>query len=560
MSLQYTPMGAVPEETARVARAAFPHGNLVMRIRDELYTIYCDQQFVDLFSGRGQPAECPWRVALITVLQFVEDLSDRHAAEAVRARIDWKYALGLELTDPGFDFSILSEFRKRLLDNQAEPVLLTSLLDLLRMQGLLKAGATQRTDSTHVLAAIRTLNRLTCVGETLRAALNELADVAPDWLLAQITPDWFDLYSQRVEEFRLPSQESERAALAATIGAHGIHLLSAVYAPSAPAALRELGALEVLRQVWVQQYYAPDASGALGWRDAKDLPPGAQLIVSPYDLDAHPGNKRSTTWTGYKVHITETCEDDAPHLITHIETTNAALLDAQALTPIHQALEAKDLLPRTHIVDAGYVDSERLVSSQTDYQVRLLGPVTEDTSWQARAGKGFDAACFAVDWEAQTVTCPTGTQSTEWKPTHDRHGKEVIHVEFDRQKCAACAVRADCTHSQSTGRALTLRPREQHLALQEARQRQTTPEFKEQYAVRAGVEGSLSQGVRVAGLRQARYRGLAKTRLQHIITAVVLNIIRVLAWLADIPGAASRTGRFAALAAGRSLQNQVGCT
>src|SRR5262249_30154369 len=161
----------------------------------------------------------------------------------------------------------------------------------------------------------------------------------------------------------------------------------------------ELPAVDVLRRVWIQQYYAPDADGVVRWRIPDDLPPGAQLIVTPYDVDAHPGNKRSTIWTGYKVHLTETCEEELPNLITHVETTNAAQLDAPALDTIHDQLAAKHLLPQTHIVDAGYVDSEHLVGSQRDHQVTLLGPVPNDPSWQAHAGKGFDIACFAVDWE-----------------------------------------------------------------------------------------------------------------------------------------------------------------
>jgi transposase len=560
MSLQYESMTTVPDETARVAQAVFPKGTLAMQVRDVLYGIYTHDDFADLFPARGQPALAAWRLALVTILQFIEGLPDRQAADAVRDRIAWKYALGLELTDQGFDFSVLSEFRDRLLGSAAEYRLLNRMLSRLRDRGLLKARGRQRTDSTHVLAAIRSLNRLTCVGETLRAALNAVATVAPEWLRLQITAEWFELYSRRLEDFRLPQRNTERQALAATIGAHGIQLLTAISGPTAPAEVCGLGAVDVLRRVWIQQYYAPDADGVVRWRIPDDLPPGAQLIVTPYDVDAHPGNKRSTIWTGYKVHLTETCEEELPNLITHVETTNAAQLDAPALDTIHDHLAAKHLLPETHIVDAGYVDSEHLVGSQRDHQVTLLGPVPNDPSWQAHAGKGFDVGCFAVDWEAQRLTCPAGAQSRDWKMDTDRHGQQVIHVQFDRQVCAACAQRSDCTRATTTGRELTLRPREQHIALQAARHRQTTAEFKAAYAVRAGVEGSLSQGVRIGGLRQARYRGLPKTRLQHILTAVGINIIRVLAWLAEPAHAIIPRSRFAALAPTNSVQTLVGAT
>src|SRR3954451_967729 len=182
MSLKPTPIDPVPGGTARVAKAAFRRGNPLLKLRDELGAIFRDEDFADLFPRRGQPGLAPWRLALVTLLQFREDLSDRRAAEAVRARIDWKYLLGLELDDPGFDASVLCEFRARLIEGGAEERLLGRLLEACQGRGLLEARGRQRSDPTHVLAAIRRLTRLELVGETLRAALNELAAVAPDWL------------------------------------------------------------------------------------------------------------------------------------------------------------------------------------------------------------------------------------------------------------------------------------------------------------------------------------------------------------------------------------------
>src|ERR1700689_2252475 len=231
MSLHPKESCSVPEDTRRVALAAFPNGTVCLHIADALGQIYQDDQFKDLFPRRGQPAEAPGRLALATVLQYVEGLSDRQTADAVRGRIDWKYALGLSLTNPGFDHTVLSEFRSRLIKGGAERQLLDTLLQRLRDQGLVKAKGRQRTDSTHVLAAVRGLNRLERVGETARAALNELAVVAPDWLQALAPPAWYERYSRRVENYRLPKAEKERLELAATIGADGDRLLAAIYPP-----------------------------------------------------------------------------------------------------------------------------------------------------------------------------------------------------------------------------------------------------------------------------------------------------------------------------------------
>ena len=215
------PIPAIPEETARVAHGVLPQGNTYMQMRDELGALYQDEDFQDLFPQRGQSAEAPWRLALVTIMQYAEGLTDRQAADAVRTRIDWKYTLSLELTDSGFDFSVLSEFRSRLLANGAERRLFDLLLERCRKRGWIKARGKQRTDSTHVLAAIRTLRRLECVGETMRHALNVLAEVAPDWLLEQMDSEWAERYQKRFSDFRLPKDVTERVALAETIGADG---------------------------------------------------------------------------------------------------------------------------------------------------------------------------------------------------------------------------------------------------------------------------------------------------------------------------------------------------
>ena len=293
MSLRPQAPPAVPEETRRVARAAFPKGTLCLRIADALGPIYQDSQFAALFPRRGQPAAAPGRLALATVLQFVENLSDREAADAVRGRIDWKHALGLALTDPGFDHTVLSEFRTRLVEGKAELLLLDTLLQRLQEQGLVKARGRSRTDSTHVLAVVRVLNRLERVGETLRAALNELATVAPEWLSSVAPAAWYERYGQRVENHRLPKTEAARSALAAEIGADGQQLLDAIDAATQRAELARLPKVAILRQVWAAQY--AEEKGRLRWREPDELPPCAEQVCSPYDPDARYSTKRKRT-------------------------------------------------------------------------------------------------------------------------------------------------------------------------------------------------------------------------------------------------------------------------
>jgi transposase len=254
MTLQPHPEFSIPEGTARVARAAYPKGNVYMKMRDALGTIYQDQSFAHLFPQNGRPAEAPWRLAFLTVVQFMEGLPDRQAADAVRGRIDLKYALGLELSDPGFDFTLLSDFRKRLVEGEAEELLLEAMLASFKEQGWLKERQRQRTDSTHVLAKVRAINRLMCVGEAMRFALNSLAIVAGEWLLAHSDPEWVDRYGHRIEESRLPRGQEERQAIAECIGRDGSQLLTDLYTEEAPLYLREVPAVEILRRIWIQNY------------------------------------------------------------------------------------------------------------------------------------------------------------------------------------------------------------------------------------------------------------------------------------------------------------------
>lgn len=543
MSLQPCSVFEIPPETRRVACAAFPRGTFCMAIADALGPLYSDAQFADLFPACGQPAEAPGRLAWVTVLQFVENLSDRAAADAVRGRLDWKYLLGLELTDPGFDRSVLSEFRTRLTAGEAEQRLLDTLLTQLQTQGLLKARGRQRTDSTHVLAAVRTLNRLERVGETLRAALNAVATAAPDWLRALAPTDWYERYGPRVENYRLPKAESARQALAAEIGADGQWLLDAIAAAGDGHGLGKLPAVETLRRVWEEQYRKVE--GAVVWRAVADMPAPATLVDSPYDTQARYSVKRGKSWVGYKVHYTETCDPTAPRTIVNVATTVATVPDDNLLPCVHTALAKRGLLPSEHLVDEGYTSAAALLDSAR-HEVRLIGPVADDYSWQARAGAGFDKAHFSIDWDARVVTCPVGRQSHSWLPKTGSSGV-VAEARFAARDCTPCPHRAQCTTAKKEPRAIALQPREQYEAIQDARQRQTTEAFRNEYKARAGVESTHAQAIRRSGLRHCRYIGLAKTGLQHVATAVAINLIRVAEWLAGTPIAPTRCSRFAAL-------------
>ncbi len=560
MSLRPQTDYTVPAETSRVARAAFPKGNAYLTLRDELGTLFTDEDFADLYPEVGQPAAAPWRLALITVLQFAENLTDRQTADAVRARLDWKYALSLNLEDAGFDFSVLSEFRSRLLDGSAEERLLDRMLDLFKERGLVKARGRQRTDSTHVLAAVRELNRLELVGETMLHALNALTEAAPEWLRSVVPPEWADRYRARFTSFHLPRAEGKREALSIAVGADGWHLLGLLYDGAAPAHLRAVPAVDTLRRVWLQQYvYERSQSGGEGrlrWRKSGNLPPAALMVSSPYDTEARHSSKRGGHWRGYKVHLTEAC-DDGLLAILNVETTVATDQDWASVEPVHRHLDERGLLPAEHFVDSAYVSADLLADSRARHGVDLIGPIRPNRSWQMDDDEAYDASHFALDWEREVATCPQGHESRYWKPAKrvtDRGTGSptilpMVQVHFHKDDCAACAARPLCTRKRAGPRELTLHVREHHEAMVAARARQDTTAFWDLYSARAGVEGAVSQGVRTSGMRRSRYRGLAKTHLQHVATAAAMNLKRAVDWLNEVPRSTSYQSPFSALMA-----------
>jgi len=545
MSLRPQTVPSVPEETARIARAAFPKGNLYMQIRDEIGILLTDADFADLFPSRGKSAYPPWRLALITIFQFIENLSDREAVESVRARIDWKYALSLELENSGFDSTVLCEFRARLVAGKAENSLFDKLLDWCRGRKMLKARGKQRTDSTHVLAAVRGINRLECVIEAMRNALNAIAKESPVWLHQVFQEEWLNRYSPRAINVRIPHSTEGRREFAETVGRDAQALLDAVYHLSDLLADKEIPAVEILRCVIVQQFYVNEQG--IRWRTGiEGLPPSMVFINSPYDLDAHYGKKRQFQWTGYKVYLTETCDEELPRLITNVETSSAPVADFDLTEPIHQSLKKKDLLPAVHLADTGFVDAELMLAAQNQYEIDLFGPSHLDQQWQARNNPKFSGENFSIDWERKRAVCPAGKTSSGWSEVLTETAKQVIKIKFSTKDCRICLFRSDCTKTKTPARrTLTILPKEQFDLQRVAREREKTWEYKRQYQRRAGIEGTISQAVRGFGMRHSRYIGAAKTQLQNVMTATAVNFVRLNNWFNEVPIAPTRRPLFA---------------
>jgi transposase len=528
---------AVPVETARVAKAVYPKGNLYMKLRDELGDFMEDADFAELYPATGQPSLSPSLLALVLIMQYLADYSDRQAAEAVRDQISWKYALGLPLESQGFDYSILSEFRKRLVEAEAQEKIFNLLLARLQAKNLLKGTAKQRTDASHVLARVRNLNRLELLGEALRTCLNRLAELVPTWLDARLPATWYERYAERFNTWHLPKALPERQALVLQIGADGYALLDWLYQDRAELKLGQLSEIEALRQIWIQQFWL-DENDAVQLREAKNMPKGSKLIASPFDLEARFSQERAgKAWLGYKSHLTETCDEAAPRLITDVQTTWATEADNQVCPRIQKALLDKGLKPDEHYFDAGYSSMSNLLHSRS-VRIEMLSPMRTVASWQSQALKGLGLASFFIDWDSKKVQCPNGKSSSIWSESQNERQKPVIHIRFAQSDCQVCPLKVDCT--KASARSLKLYSRDWHEALEAARLQQKTLRFKEKYRIRAGIEGTISMAVRDCDLRHSPFIGLAKTSLHALLVASALNLIRAFNWLDDVPLATTR--------------------
>jgi transposase len=524
MSMKPQGIDPIPEETRRVATRACKKGTLPMHLRDALFPIYEDAQFADLFPKRGREAEAPWRLALVTVLQALESLTDRQAAEAVRTRLDWKYALSLSLEDEGFDASVLTLFRDRLLSHEAQERILTPLLQVCRERGWLRERGRVRTDSTMILAQVRALNSLESVGESMRAALNALAQACPEWLLAHVDPDWFERYVHRFELARFPKEESKRKQLRQQVGEDVARLLREVDAQDKEHACHQVKEVELLRRVFAQHY--EQRARQVHWRDGPAVR-NEERIISPYDQQATESRKRDTTWLGYKVHLSETCEQDPdqPHLIIAVQTTPATTQDVEVLAPIASQLHTLGMTPAEHYVDQGYPSGPQLVE-HAQAGIQLIAPVALENSWQLREGTGYAIADFQLDWQQQVATCPQGVQSSWWASQQNKGKQPRTLIRFPPSACATCCARPLCTRGKGA-RTLTVSEQAAHVALVERREEQSTPAFFKRYHRRAGIEGTISQALRTTTLRRSPYVGVSKTHLHHLVVATALNFVRL---------------------------------
>jgi hypothetical protein len=484
----------------------------LLALRAKLTSLYCEDN--------GRPATDPVMLAGVTLLQFMERVPDRVAAEHVVFHLGWKYALDLELTYGGFHPTVLVYFRDRLEQREAERVIFDCVLELLIEMGLVRRKGKQRLDSTHVLGYVKEMSRLECAVETLRLALEALEEALPGAERAEFWGHLWALYVQSEVDWRL--SKAERQSRYQQCGRDMDQLIR--WLKGRPSELSELEEVKLLGRVFEEQFEVVEG------KVHPSLKRPARSVQNPHDPDAHFADKGKRTWVGYKVHVVESVDPARPakvkgvageNFITEVLTTEAAqgemagLAEAVKEEEVHHGIK-----PEALYADGGYV-TERTLSEAEGNEIELLGPTRPDP----HPGP-YNADAFSVDIEKQQAICPEGNLSTQWSRIRDTYmGTQYYRIEWGSQ-CDRCPVQKQCTRSKSGRRILVVGLR--HDLVQKRREEMRQADFSKKMHPRNGIEGTLSELVRGHGLRQTKYRGFNRVRLSHYLMGAACNVKRYL--------------------------------
>ncbi len=519
MSLKQAFPKEIPATTRDAVEAMLPADSVCRLLGEKAEEIIDESALAAMYHQTGRGAINPVLLCFVLVLQFYEKLPDRRAAEMVKVRMDWKYALRQELNWPGFDYSSLCNFRKRLYAHGQEYLMFEQVLKYLFKLGYVKSKR-QRTDATHVLAAVERLSRLELVWETLRLALGALTNADGKWVRQVLPVSFVNFNSQKRSEFRLSPAQTKEALLAA--GQDGFWLLSQI-AQHGQAAWQDLPEIITLSQVLSQQFDQGDEDGESGLKAKANIDAKGDVITSPHEPSVRYSRKgKETAWRGYKAQVTETVDGAFP-VITDIGIHSANEADGKALEEILKRLAERGLLPEKQYVDQAYCNGKTLHDSEQK-GLDLRGFIGSNS----RKPVGFRLQDFDVDVERRQARCPAGKKATVFNPSsqHD----VAWNVRFGKQ-CQRCPFNSLCT-TEKRGRSLEISP--YHKQLTKRRREQASAGFVKEMHARARIESTIGELARRHGLRQNRYRGQEKATLQAAFTATAVNLKRLARYLGHV--------------------------
>lgn len=519
MSLKQAFPKEIPARTRDAVEAMLPADSVCRLLGEKAEEIIDESALAAMYHQTGRGGINPVLLCFVLVLQFLDKLPDRRTAEMVKVRMDWKYALRQELNWPGFDYSSLCNFRKRLYAHGQEYLMFEQVLAYLSKSGYVQSKR-QRTDATHVLAAVERLSRLELVWETLRLALDALINADAKWVCRVLPVSFVKFNSQKRSEFRLSPAQTKEALLAA--GQDGFWLLSQI-AQHGQAAWQDLPEIITLSQVLSQQFDQGDEDGESGLKAKANIDAKGDVITSPHEPSVRYSRKgKETAWRGYKAQVTETVDGPFP-VITDIGIHSANEADSKALEEILRRLAQRGLLPEKQYVDQAYCNGKTLQDSEQK-GLDLRGFIGSNS----RKPVGFRLQDFDVDVERRQARCPAGKKATVFNPSsqHD----VAWNVRFGKQ-CQRCPFNSLCT-TEKRGRSLEISP--YHQQLTKRRREQASAGFVKDMHARARIESTIGELTRRHGLRQNRYRGQEKATLQAAFTAAAVNLKRLARYLGHV--------------------------
>jgi len=512
MSLHPVDRSEIPEQTAELGRKLLQEDNLYRLVGDRLNELLTDEDFMWMYSAIGGGGISPVILAMVMVFQMMEKIPDRQAAEMVRVRIDWKYALHLPLDWMGFHWTNLSHFRRRLIENKAEYLVFDRLVQELVELGFIRQRGKQRTDSMSILGLVAKLSRLELVLESMRVVLKGIEQVDENWMKKNVPTALLERYQTKKQTYKMT--EKEIATELGQTGADGLWLLQQLKTGSPD--IPELEPVKVMEEIWGQQFEWDEAGRYQGVRTKLE---GHGLIQSPHEPEVRYREKRNKGWQGYVGQVSETAEEKGEvNFITDIGGTDAQESDVRSLPEVQERLVERDIPPEEQDVDQAYVSGTSLAESKKQ-GIRLMGPIGPETG-----PKEFKLSDFEVELAEKKATCPGEQTAVRWNQ-HRRPDGTLEYRFYFGEQCAGCHLRPECTEAKA-GRTITYH--EHHDQVEKRRAEMETKEFKAAMKRRAPVEGTISQVARAGG-RYARYRGLRKVNLQLVFTAVGINLRRLCA-------------------------------
>lgn len=485
----------------------------IRELRPHLEAMYC--------SDNGRPAEEPSRMLAVLILQFMEGLPDRKAVEACTYDLRWKMALWMEADEPAFHATSLVKFRNRLLKHNLVEIGFDAVLQAMRKAGYLKAHKAQRLDSTHVIGLVSHMSRLECVRETVRLAMEVLAEM-PENIRPESWPIWWERYVQSTLDFKADVDTLKQKMTQA--GQDARTMLA--WIDTLADAVKSMKSVGVLRRVYEENFHEVDGRV----EQTRAQPSGA--VHNPHDPEAQWSAKgtiagKKKEWVGYKTQVAETLPSAKPEMKAPTDAVITAIVTQPAITSDHGSIKdvetewrREDLdKPKELYVDGGYTSGEVLADAEREDR-EVHGPIQPAPQRGAR----FSAEDFDVDIDQRVTICPAHHASTNCSRLEEVTGKINYRFEWNNDLCQACEHRDRCLGENQSHRTLLVGQYHQHT--QARRREMKTEVFKKRMHKRNGVEGTISELKRGYGLRRCRYRGLIKTGLQNYLIGAACNIKR----------------------------------